>query len=104
MTTVFLDKIVFSYIDQTLLVGDVRVDVEQMLVDRSYVTSILPTLSGTEFAVLFMLPCVDPGVYLLYTNETSVYNLGTDESEPLEDVAMLLPYNQVLRRTFTSCG
>jgi hypothetical protein len=104
MTTVFLDNVMYSYMDQTLLVGNVPVDVEQMFVDRSYLTSILPPLSVTGFTVLFMLPCVDPGVYILYTKETHVYNLRTDESVPLEDVAMLLSYDQVLRRTFTSCG
>ena len=99
-TILILDGLVYASHQQTLYVDALEVLYDRMLVDPDYLPSLLPTLSDTGRILLFLLPLVDPGRYVLVTVGNRVYDMGTHHYVPMEDVATLLPFNQVFHRTF----
>ncbi len=100
-TTVLLDGSVYAYHQQVLYVDRIEVNYDRMLVDSTYIPSVLPYLSDTGRIVLFLLPLVDPGIYALVTVYDRVYDMATYLSVPTEDVATILPFIQLFRQTFT---
>ena len=99
-TMLILDGSVYAFHQQTLYIDALEVLYDRMLVDPNYLPSLLPALSDTGRILLFLLPLVDPGRYVLVTVGNRVYDMGTHRSVPMADVATLLSFNQVLHRTF----
>jgi hypothetical protein len=103
-TTVLLNETCCSYDHDstTLSVGNVQLDFDRMLIDPNYIESRqIPGLSAIIKYALSVLPFIDVGIYLIYTNlsETCSTNLLSGASTTTKEFDELFSFRHLLLRT-----
>ena len=98
VTIVYVNEIWFSYVNNHLSVGNVRIDIDQMLIDPRYIDRTVPGLSTACKAILKFVHTIDAGIYQLQSSETRTVNLLSGVYTESNDYGELFSFRTMLHK------
>ena len=100
MTSVYVNDMLCSYTQERLYAGSIELDIDRMFIDPLYVERYIPGLSPVCKYTLHMLPYIDKGVYLIYTNQSRSTNLLSGTYTDTDEFEDLFSFHSLLMKLF----